>query len=222
MSLSPSRSDTKLAILDAAERLFATHGFRAASLRHLTAAAKVNLGAVNYHFSTKDELVLAVLRRRIQPVNEQRIAMLTRFEKEAGGRPVAVEKILEALFRPALQLALGRSGGRYFVRLIAQCLAEPDSYLQPLIYEEFAERNRRFHAALARTLPHLSNEEVHWRLHFVQGAFFHTVSNASVLKLSSKGRCQLVSIDSVLGKIITFCAAGLQARSAKKEGEKCK
>src|SRR5438128_1453138 len=137
----PERTDTKRAILDAAERLFATHGFRAASLRNLTAEAEVNLGAVNYHFSTKDELVLAVLRRRIQPINERRISMLARFEKEAGGRPVPLEKILEALFRPALELAMGRSGGRYFVRLLAQCLAEPDSYLQPLIHEEFAERN---------------------------------------------------------------------------------
>ena len=222
MTATVPRSDTKRAILDAAERLFATQGFRAASLRHLTAEAEVNLGAVNYHFSTKDELVLAVLRRRIQPVNERRIAMLSRFEREASGRPVTIEKILEALFRPALELAMGRSGGRYFVRLLAQCLAEPDSYLQPLIYEEFAERNRRFHAALVRALPHLSSEEVHWRLHFAQGAFFHTVSNASVLKLSSKGRCQLVSIDSVLGKIIAFCAAGFQARHGKTEGEKCK
>jgi AcrR family transcriptional regulator len=222
MIASPPRTDTKRAILDAAERLFATQGFRAASLRQLTSAAEVNLGAVNYHFSTKDELVLAVLRRRIQPVNEQRLALLTRFEKQAAGRPVPVEKILEALFRPALELALARSGGRYFVRLLAQCLAEPDSYLQPLIHEEFAERNRRFHAALARALPHLSSEEVHWRLHFAQGAFFHTVSSANVLKFSSKGRCQLVSIDSVLGKIIAFCAAGLQARNAKREGERCK
>jgi AcrR family transcriptional regulator len=222
MIASAPRTDTKRAILDAAERLFATQGFRAASLRQLTSAAEVNLGAVNYHFSTKDELVLAVLRRRIQPVNEQRLALLTRFEKQAAGRPVPVEKILEALFRPALELALARSGGRYFVRLLAQCLAEPDSYLQPLIHEEFAERNRRFHAALARALPHLSSEEVHWRLHFAQGAFFHTVSSANVLKFSSKGRCQLVSIDSVLGKIIAFCAAGLQARNAKREGERCK
>ena len=45
---------TKNAILDTAERLFATHGFEATSLRTITAEAKANLGAVNYHFTSKD------------------------------------------------------------------------------------------------------------------------------------------------------------------------
>jgi AcrR family transcriptional regulator len=216
-------SQTKLAILNAAERLFAAQGFRAASLRTLTTEARVNLGAVNYHFSTKDELVLAVLRRRIQPLNQERIALLTRFEKEAGGRPVALAKILEALFRPALELIAGRTrSGRYFVRLLAQCLAEPDNYLQPLIHEEFAERNRRFHAAFARALPDLSSDEVHWRLHFAQGVFLHTVANAHVLELSSKGRCRLSSVECVLDRVIAFCAAGLEAHPAKTEGKKWK
>ena len=40
---------TKAQILDAAERLFGEHGFAATSLRAITAAAKVNLAAVNYH-----------------------------------------------------------------------------------------------------------------------------------------------------------------------------
>ena len=54
---------TKSRILDAAERLFLEHGFEATSLRQLTAAAGVNLAAVNYHFGSKEELFQAVLTR---------------------------------------------------------------------------------------------------------------------------------------------------------------
>ena len=43
---------TKLAILKATERLVAAHGFEATSLRAITAAANVNLAAVNYHFGS--------------------------------------------------------------------------------------------------------------------------------------------------------------------------
>lgn len=209
---------TKRAILDAAERLFAEQGFRAASLRNLTANAGVNLGAVNYHFASKQALILAVLRRRIRPLNEARLALLSAFEAVAGDHPVSVENILQALFQPVLEFALhNEKSGRHFIRLIAQCLAEPGVYLQPVVQEEFAERNRRFHAAISRALPELSSDEVHWRLHFVHGAFLHTLANARLLEFSSQGRCRLASLHSVLGKTITFCAAGLKAPATTKQ-----
>lgn len=211
---------TKRAILDAAERLFAEQGFRAASLRNLTASAGVNLGAVNYHFASKEALILAVLRRRIRPLNETRLALLSAFEKEAGPHPVSVENILRALFQPVIEFALNKErSGRHFVRLIAQSLAEPGVFLQPLVQEEFAERNRRFHAAIARTLPNLSADEVHWRLHFVHGVILHTLANPHLLQFSSNGRCRLGSSESVMARIIKFCAAGLKASPNTGEGK---
>ena len=63
---------TKDRILDAAESLFMEHGFEATSLRSITAAAGVNLAAVNYHFGSKEELFQAVLTRRLDPMNQER------------------------------------------------------------------------------------------------------------------------------------------------------
>ncbi|MFL6518970.1 MAG: TetR/AcrR family transcriptional regulator [Chthoniobacterales bacterium] len=216
-----STGDTKVGVLDAAERLFAAHGFKATSLRAITSHANANLGAVNYHFSSKDELILAVLRRRMRPLNAERLALLDKFEADAGGKALPVEKIFEALFRPPLELvAKDRKSGRYFVRLMAQCLAEPGDFLRPLIQEEFAERNRRFHAAMKRSLPRLSSDEVHWRLHFAHGVFMHAIANAHVLELSSGGRCRIRGVKSVLKRIITFCANGSTAPVEKKKGKR--
>lgn len=203
---------TKLAILNATERLVAANGFEATSLRAITAAARVNLAAVNYHFATKDALILAMLNRRMKPLNEARLALLDGFEKEAGEKPVRVEKILEALFRPVVELiAQPAKGGRNFLRLLALCLAAPGAFLKPLVQQEFAEKNRRFHRALRRSLPQLSDVEVHWRLHFAQGAFFHAVAHSQVLEFSSSGRCRLTNCETVLQRIIKFCAAGLRS-----------
>ncbi|MDH5211090.1 MAG: TetR/AcrR family transcriptional regulator, partial [Betaproteobacteria bacterium] len=66
--------ETQTRILDAAEELFMQHGFEGASMRMLTAQAGVNLAAVNYHFGSKDALIEAVFRRRLDPMNAERLA----------------------------------------------------------------------------------------------------------------------------------------------------
>src|SRR6478735_10998937 len=92
---------TKGRILDAAEALFLEHGFEATSLRAITASAGVNLAAVNYHFGSKEELFQAVLTRRLDPMNQERVDLLTRLEREAAPGPLPCDRILSAMFVPA-------------------------------------------------------------------------------------------------------------------------
>src|ERR1051325_3683820 len=111
--------DTKTRILDAAESLFVEHGFEATSLRQLTAAAGVNLAAVNYHFGSKEVLFQAVLTRRLDPMNQERIELLEALEREAGAKPASCEKVLFAMLIPALRLARDeKRGGKNFLRVL--------------------------------------------------------------------------------------------------------
>ena len=56
----------------------------------ITAAAGVNLAAVNYHFGSKEELFQAVLTRRLDPMNQERVALLDRLEPRRRREPLAV------------------------------------------------------------------------------------------------------------------------------------
>ena len=219
-TLEASARSTKDAILDVAERLFAARGFEATSLRTITAEAGANLGAVNYHFESKEGLILEVLKRMFQPVNERRLSLLHALEAKAAGKPLEVEAILEALFRPPIELVSRPArGGCYFPRLLAFCLTEPGAYLKPLVEEEFALKTRRFHAALRRACPELSKEEVRWRLHFSIGAFIHTAGNPQLLEITSEGLCDTGDPEAVLRRIIAFCAAGFGGKSGKRKAE---
>ncbi len=51
-------------IVDEAYRLFATRGYHGSSLREIAAAAGMSLGSLQYHFGSKDDLLVAVLARR--------------------------------------------------------------------------------------------------------------------------------------------------------------
>ena len=58
-------STTRVAILTAAERLYAEHGVFAVSNRQVSeAAGQGNNAAVGYHFGTKTDLVRAIEERR--------------------------------------------------------------------------------------------------------------------------------------------------------------
>jgi AcrR family transcriptional regulator len=85
-------SATQAKILDTAEGLFMEHGFEATSLRQITAAAGVNIAAVNYHFGSKEELFQTVLTRRLDPMNQERLALLARFEREIAPRVLSSER----------------------------------------------------------------------------------------------------------------------------------
>jgi AcrR family transcriptional regulator len=56
-----NEGDTKTKILDAAFRRLAQDGYAALSMREIAKDAGVNHALINYHFRTKDQLVIAVL-----------------------------------------------------------------------------------------------------------------------------------------------------------------
>src|SRR3954449_8585545 len=93
--------ETRTRILDVAEELFMLHGFEGTSMRVLTARAGVNLAAVNYHFGSKDALIEALFRRRLDPMNAARIGQLERLETDSKGRPLSAEQIIRAFVGPS-------------------------------------------------------------------------------------------------------------------------
>src|SRR5436189_679999 len=139
---------TKARILDTAEALFMEHGFEATSLRQLTTAASVNLAAVNYHFGSKEELFQAVLTRRLDPMNQERIELLEKVERDAGGRPLSCEKILFAMLIPALKLARDeKRGGKDFLRLVGRAYADPAPFIRHFLSAQYAGMIGRYKEA---------------------------------------------------------------------------
>jgi len=204
---------TKERILDAAEALFMEHGYEATSLRSITAAAAVNLAAVNYHFGSKEELFQAVLTRRLDPMNQARVELLTRLEARAAPAPLACERILLALLYPALQLARDRErGGKDFLRLLGRAYADPAPFIRRFLSEQYAAMIARFKAAFARALPHLPRKELSWRLHFIMGALSYTLAGTDALKLIAELTPQETTNDEVLlRRLAPFLLAGLTA-----------
>jgi len=67
--------DTKARILDAAFHCLATRGYAALRVRDIAEEAGVNLALINYHFGTKDQLVIEVLDRANRQLLSRQAAM---------------------------------------------------------------------------------------------------------------------------------------------------
>lgn len=206
---------TKDRILDAAERLFARDGIEATSLRTITAEAGVNLAAVNYHFQSKEALVMAVIMRRVGPVNDRRLALLDACEREAGDGPLPLEEVLNAFVRPVVEIYA--SNTREFAPLMGRLYTEPSEFIEKIYKNHMEPVATRFIRAYQRALPGLPRNELVWRLHFSMGALGHTMAASHLLRILSDGQCDPADVEGTLKRLEAFMMAGLRAPVAEVE-----
>jgi AcrR family transcriptional regulator len=192
--------DTKSRILDSAEKLFGLNGFEATSLRDITAEARVNLAAVNYHFQSKESLIDAVIARRIEPVNRRRFEML-----EAAGPNPTLEQILTAFVGPLLDQDLSS-----VVPLMGRMMSDPTQFVERVFKKHLMSVSRRFQDAIQQQLPDLPRAELVWRLFFTGGTMAHTMSWSQVLAEISGGLCDVTDRPAVIERIVAFAAAGFR------------
>jgi AcrR family transcriptional regulator len=205
--------ETRTRILDAAEELFMQHGFEGTSMRLLTAKAGVNLAAVNYHFGSKDALIEALFRRRLDPMNAARLAALEKLESDSAGRPLAAEGIIRAFVGESLRMIEdSRSGGRNFIRLLGRTYTEPAKSIRALIGQMYAPTIERYKAALERALPQMPRDELVWRMHFMFGTLSYTLAATDAVQLIAGAKPEDRHDARLLeDRLTAFLAAGLAA-----------
>jgi AcrR family transcriptional regulator len=85
---------TPAALLQAGLRLFTQHGYEGASVRAITAAAGVNLGAITYHFGSKQALYEAVVAAGLEPLASAVVAAA-----QSSGPPLdRLERVVHTYF----------------------------------------------------------------------------------------------------------------------------
>lgn len=199
------RVDTKGKILDAAEKLFGMNGFEATSLRNITAAAEVNLAAINYHFQSKDSLIDAIVARRIEPLNEKRFELL-----ESVGPHPTVEQILTAFLAPVMRIKTDA-----MLPLMGRILSNPELFVERVFHKHLAPVSQRFIEALSKALPELPPSELLWRLHFSVGVLTHTMLWGRILPKITNGVCDISDREALVDRAVRFVAAGFRAPASR-------
>lgn len=212
-----SETGPQARILDAAENAIAERGFAGASLRHIVLEARVNLATVYYYFRSKRGLMEAVLKRRFGPLREEHLALLRQFEVAAKGRPLPVEKILEAMLVPPLRLAAqGSARHQAVTRLFGRIVGEPNPDTQAVLRSQRAEVRATFLKAFQRSLPEAPLPDLLWCVEFVSGALAFTLCNPRKLEVETRGACNPANTEKVLAEMIRFFSAGFHVLAQRK------
>ncbi len=148
-------SETRLKILYTAEQLFGEEGYKAVSLRRITAAAGVNLAAIHYYFGSKEELLDELVMRKAAPVNEERLESLRRLRAAAAPNAIALEDLLEAFLVPAFHAA---DSSPEFAKLMGRLHAE--GIMPAVARKHFGPVGGYFMAELRRALPDMPGGRV--------------------------------------------------------------
>ncbi|GAA1366663.1 TetR/AcrR family transcriptional regulator [Streptomyces beijiangensis] len=200
--------DTRTKILDAAERLFAEHGYRGTSVRAVTDLAGANLAAVSYHFGSKAELLAAVARRVIEPITAAQCARLDEVLARTPDPPVA--ELVEAFAGPLFdEMPAGKESGARTSRLIVTILSDPAEEARGWTGPDEDTVRERYLAAFAHALPGLAPQELMFRMRGILAVT--AVDRVEVYQQPSPGCVSPVAGEAARQWAITFLTAAMSA-----------
>ncbi|MEX2616553.1 MAG: CerR family C-terminal domain-containing protein [Alphaproteobacteria bacterium] len=133
----PGGADSRDRILDNAGRLFAERGYNGVSMRDLATAAKVNLGAVNYHFGGKRSLYQETVRRLIDDIGPHFGPIIRQLREDVAAAGGDREKLAACTARFVRALYVAVLGGRVL------------QWQMPFLLREFHQPSREFAMILA-------------------------------------------------------------------------
>lgn len=209
--------DLKETILDAAEGLFARHGFYGVTTRQVAAEAGVDTALIHYYFGAKRELFDAVFLRRAEILNQARLASMDLYVKTHAGA-MTVEGVIEAFIEPLLRTSQdgGQGWKNYFV-LVAQVNNTPvwggetmTRFFDPVVH--------RLVEALKAARPDADYGDLYWCYQFLTGSMMLALSETGRIDSLSDGECHSSDLEAVRRRLFAYCAAGFEsviARAAK-------
>jgi len=119
-----SGESTRIMLMEVAERLFATRGIEAVTLREIQeAAGQSNTSVIRYHFGSRDGLICALIAHRQRALGTDRQQMLKSMHEE--GREADPRAVVWLLVRP---LANSIKAGEMFVPFLARISEDPQAH----------------------------------------------------------------------------------------------
>jgi AcrR family transcriptional regulator len=197
-----ARTSTRERVLEAAERLFAEHGFRRVTVRDISRAARVNVAAVNYHFGDKLGLYEEVVQSAIDAMRG------TTEAARRAGQGLSAEERLRAYVATFVGRLLA-DGPRTVHRLVQREMNDPTPALERLDEEGVRPRVQYLGELVSLILGCPASDERVLRCVFsIQAQSLSAVPNPIAARLGFAPAKR--DAGAIAGHITQFSLAGLR------------
>ena len=202
-------NSTRDRLIEVSGELFAERGFDSVSLRVITESANVNLAAVNYHFGSKEELILAVVEDIVGPVNQKRLERLGEIDSTSSD---SLKAIIHAFIDPVFDVTSADAGAdNKYYKLLSRCIASRDERVSSIIIKQFPEVLAKFVSSLIKVIPGLSSDSAHLKVMFMAGALAHSLFHYENFLLVSHGSFDPSSPNLLKSELVSFLSAGMSS-----------
>jgi len=218
---SPARREdgeqTREALMDAAEELFATRGFLTTSIRNIVDVVGCNIAAVNYHFGGKENLYLEVFRRRVSSLREVTLGRIERLH-EHDSPPPALEIILESYAEAFIEPLVEDSKGRHMMLLFSRELTDPHLAPEFLLTELVESIEGALGEAMGSACPDLDVENVRVCIQLFIAQLVHLLRMQDYFASVGRKRTPLSVSEGTIRAIVRFSAGGVRAMTTADDG----
>jgi AcrR family transcriptional regulator len=203
-------SSAQQRLLDAAERLFADHGFGAASVRDITKNADCNVAAVNYHFGSKENLYIEVFRRRMTALRDARLASIQAVMSQTQSQPT-LEQLLRTFATAFLEPLIDQSDGRTFMKLMVREISDPRLPRKMFVDELTGPTFAALGDSIRKLCPRLEQDKILLSIISVIGQLVHVIHINEMVDLDQFTRMPPPGLTEMVEHIVEFSAAGIRA-----------
>jgi len=202
---------TRTKLIDEAARAFAADGIFSASLIDITRkAGQRNRGALHYHFGSRSGVLCAVLERHADFLARREGELL----QDALTRPDDdVKSVVEAIVRPATELAESGWRGRCFLVILAELVEEDPASLDREVNDVLARTGGyAVYALLEKRMAQVSPDVRVERISLATGFILRAVADRAraLGRRSRRGRAQLDE-EAFVDNLVTMIAAAMSA-----------
>lgn len=200
---------TKERILDSAEKLFALRGHSTVTFREIAADSQLHISQIVYHFRNKLSLLEAVVVRRANILNSDRIERLKAYRGLYGKEHPDPEPLVRAFVEPYLsRLASGDVHWRYYGSIAGRVIWDPET--RTVMERAYNHVANEYINAMCVALPMVQQEAIHRGFQFILALITSVGANDGRLESLSAGRFSLRDYDRSGRHVIPFIVAGFR------------
>lgn len=201
---------TRERILLTAERLFSEGGIDDISIRQINlAAGQRNSSAAQYHFGTREDLIVAILDYRRASINERRLEILGQLA--ADNRSGDVRGLAEALVLPVAELLTHGDASGHYISVIAQLIGHPRHHSMVTNPGRSGDGMQQLYNLAREALPDLPVEVLRYRFGMALRQMFHELADFRRLSAGASQRHSAANLPLRVAGLIDVIAGAFAA-----------